>query len=46
LDEAERAEHLLALEADEIRRHLLLRSHFGDLLRAASAAFLVLGRLP
>ncbi len=46
LDEAEHVESLLALEAEEVRRHLLLRSHFGDLLRAASAAFLVLGRLP
>ncbi len=46
LDEAEQAETLLALEAEEVRRHLLLRSHFGELIRAASAAFLVLGRLP
>jgi hypothetical protein len=46
LDEAEHAERLLALEADEVHRHVMLRSLFGDLLRASSAAFLVLGRLP
>ncbi len=46
LDEAERVEHLLSLEADEVRRHLLLRSLFGDLLQASSAASLALGRVP
>ncbi len=46
LDVAERVEHLLALEADEICRHLLLRSLFGDLLRDSSAAFFALGRVP
>ena len=46
LERAEQEEALLAVEAAEVRRHLVLRSRFGALLRAASAAFSVLGRLP
>ena len=46
LDEAEQVEHLLALEAAEVRSHLQLRSLFGDLLRSSSAAFFALGRIP
>ncbi len=46
IEEAEHAERLLALEAAEIHRHVMLRSLFGDVLRDSSAAFHVLGRVP
>ena len=45
-DEAEHLEQLLALEAAEVHRHVVLRSLFGDVLRDSSAAFHALGRLP
>ncbi len=46
LEVAEHAESLLALEAAEVQRHLLLRSLLGDVLRDSFAAFRVLGRVP